>query len=113
MAASFLIRFINPSKYRREQLRARVDVLRERDGDSCRRCRRAIRFDLPVGHDLGARIEDMAGVVEAGGHGIASQFLTHGRCNVGRLDHSDEVAERLRPQREADLFAKAREQRAA
>lgn len=111
MATLSLTRFINPWKHKREELRARVAVLRERDGDACRRCRRPIRFELPMGHDQGARIE--AFVTGARAEDVANLCLTHGRCNVAGLDHSAEVAERLRPQREAELFAKAREKRAA
>ena len=111
MAASSLTRFLNPWKHRREQLQARLAVLRQRDGDACRRCRRPIRFELPIGHDQGARIETFASGATA--EDVANLCLTHGRCNVAGLDHSAEVAERLRPQREAELFAKAREKRAA
>lgn len=111
MPALTLTRFFNPSKYRREQPKARVAVLRQRDGECCRRCRRPIRFDLPVGHDLGALID--AVVTGANAENIANLCLTHGRCNVSGQDRSAEVLERLRPQREAELFVKAREKRAA
>ena len=110
MVAS-LTRFLNPWKHRREQVRARVALLRERDGDCCRRCRRPIRFDLPVGHDQGARLVPVVTGAEA--ESIANLCLTHGRCNVAGLDHSAEVAERLRPRREAELFSKARDKRRA
>lgn len=109
--AALLTRFLYPSKYRREQLEARVNLLRERDGECCRRCRRPIRFGLPMGHDLGAKID--AFVTGGQAEDLANQCLTHGRCNVSGQDHSAEVLERLRPQREAELFAKAREKRAA
>lgn len=106
-----LTRFLNPWKYRREQQAAQLAELRERDGDACRRCRRPIRFDLPQGHDQGVRFETI--VPGAGVESLANLCLTHGRCNVGGQDHTFTVAERLRPQREADLFAKARERRRA
>ena len=106
-----LTRFLNPWKYRREALARQVAELRQRDGDCCRRCRRPIRFELPVGHDLGARIEAVAS--NAGPDDLANQGLTHGRCNAGGQDHTGEVFERLRPRREAELFAKAREKREA
>ena len=105
------MRFLNPWKQRREAEQARVAAIRQRDGDSCRRCRRPIRFELPAGHDQGARIEAILCGEDA--DSLDNQCLTHGRCNVGGLDHTDEVFERLRPQREAELFARAREKRRA
>ncbi|MEO5774352.1 MAG: hypothetical protein ABIQ32_09585 [Sphingomicrobium sp.] len=114
MAARSLIRFLNPWKHRREELRLRVEALRQRDGDACRRCRRAIRFELPPGHDLGPRIDEISSGLDADADQLANLCLTHGRCNVGAHDQTEAVLERLRPQREAELFAKARNgQRAA
>lgn len=111
MAADSLVRFLNPWKYRREQREATLAALRERDGDCCRRCRRPIRFDLPQGRDLAARFEEVIPGID--GEALANLCLTHGRCNVSGQDHTSEVAERLRPQREAELFAKARDRRRA
>jgi hypothetical protein len=113
MARQSLLRFLNPWKHRREERERRVAALRQRDGDACRRCRRPMRFDLPFGHDLGARIEPVAGGAAADKAAIGDLCLTHGRCNVSGQDHTGEVIERLRPRPEADLFAKARENRAA
>lgn len=111
MAGLSLMRLINPWKVRREEAQRRVAALRQRDGDACRRCRRPIRFELPQGHDQGARIEAILCGEDA--ESVDNQCLTHGRCNVPGLDHTDEVFERLRPQREADLFVRAREKRRA
>lgn len=108
-----LTRFLNPWKHRREEVKRRVEALRQRDGDACRRCRRPIRFELAQGHDQGARIEAIVCGVEEAEESLANLCLTHGKCNVSGQDHTDEVIERLRPQREAELFAKAREKRAA
>ena len=113
MAGFSLMRFLNPWRHKREAERARVEALRERDGDACRRCRRPIRFELAQGHDQGARIEAILCGVEEEGESLANLCLTHGKCNVSGQDHTDEVIERLRPMREAELFAKAREKRAA
>ena len=107
------MRFLNPWAHKREAERARIAALRQRDGDCCRRCRRPIRFELPQGHDQGARIEAILCGVEEAEESLANLCLTHGKCNVSGLDHTDEVFERLRPQREAELFAKARERRHA
>lgn len=99
-----------------------MEALRQRDGDACRRCRRPIRFELPAGHDLGVRIEAMAGAVTRAKTGagarveaasLADLCLTHGRCNAAGQDHTGLVIERLRPAREAELFEKARGKRRA
>lgn len=113
MPGPSLMRFINPWKYRRDEQARRVDALRARDGDCCRRCRRPIRFDLPIGHDLGLKFEEILAGVEPTADPLANQCLTHGRCNVPGQDHTGAVFERLRPVREAELFAKARSKRKA
>jgi hypothetical protein len=113
MPALSLSRFVNPWKHRREERQRQVDALRQRDGDTCRRCRRPIRFELPAGHDLGVRIEQMPGGGQAAADALASLCLTHGRCNAAGQDHTHIVFERLRPAREAELFVKARNKRRA
>lgn len=106
-------RYLNPWAFRREQRERRLHALRDRDGDNCRRCRRPIRFDLPVGHDQGARIEQICAVSTGGADALGNLCLTHGRCNAKPADHTSEVRERLRPRREAELFSKARSKRSA
>jgi hypothetical protein len=101
-------RYLNPWAYRRQLREQRLAALRSRDGDDCRRCRRPIRFELPMGHDHGAKIER---VVPAGRETLDNLCLTHGRCNAKSGDNTLEVRERLRPQREAELFTKARKRR--
>ena len=99
-----ILTLINPWKRKRARIAAEIDALRRRDGEQCARCRRPLRFDLPAGHDQGARIEQA---------GTAPPVLTHGRCNLPGRDQTEEVMERLRPSREAALFAKSRKKRAA
>ena len=94
-----LIRFIAPRLYRQRQHDAQVRDLRGRDGDTCARCRRPLRFDLPAGHDQGPMVES--------GH------LCHRRCNGAGTDHTAEVADRMRRKAEAALFAKSRRKRRA
>ena len=94
-----LLRFIAPSLHRRKQDGERVRALRARDGEQCARCRRPLRFDLPAGHDQGPAIES--------GH------LCHRRCNAGGMDHTAEVADRMRRKAEAALFTKSRRKRRA
>ena len=91
------IRYLNPWKAKRDRAAAELAALRQRDGDNCSRCRWPLRFDLPVGHDQAAKIER-----------IGDACLTHVRCNVPGRDDTEEVMERLRPSREAELFAKGR-----
>jgi hypothetical protein len=105
MSGSLILRYVNPWKFRREQ-EQRLHALRLRDGDDCRRCRRPMRFDLPDGHDQGAKIEQvLAGPVDAA---LDNHCLCHRRCNADRADNTQEVRDRLRQKNEAALFVKAR-----
>jgi hypothetical protein len=103
MRLTIIVRYLNPWKLKRDQERARVAALRQRDGDDCRRCRRPMRFDLTRGHDLGPRIERLH----------ESDLLTHGRCNPSMIDHTGEVLERIRRRNEAELLAKPRRRKTA
>ena len=98
MPSAVITRFLAPGRFRRAREAEQVRALRSRDGDSCARCRRPLRFDLPAGHDQGA-------IVEAGDH------LCHRRCSPVGEDHTDAVAERMRRKAEAALFAKSRRKR--
>jgi hypothetical protein len=102
-----LSKYLNPWGFRRHEQERRLAELRRRDGDDCRRCRRPIRFDLPAGHELGAKVEQF----RPGSEALENLCLTHGRCNAKDADHTDVVRERLRPKREAELFTKARKTR--
>lgn len=101
-------RFLKPWKYRREREAERLAALRQRDGDCCARCRRPMRFDLPAGHEQSVVIEP---VVPGAGDGLDNFRLCHPRCNSPGLDHTREVAARVRLKNEADLFAKSRKRR--
>ena len=113
MTRSTIVRYLAPWIRKREQAQLRIDELRRRDGDRCTRCRREMRFDLPSGHDLSPTVETI--LTRSGGdaQAIDNLCLTHGRCNLQGQDHTAEVLERLRPAREAELFAKSRKKRAA
>jgi hypothetical protein len=102
-----------PWTVRREKERQRIAALRQRDGDDCRRCRRPLRFDLPHGHDLGAKIESIAAEADAEPGELDRLLLTHGRCNPAMVDHTGEVLERIRRKAEAELLAKPRRRRRA
>lgn len=105
-----LTRFLNPWKHRREEVKRRVEALRQRDGDACRRCRRPMRFDLPNGHDQGAKIEEIR--PGTGGDQLDNLCLTHQRCNAAGADHTDEVTERIRRRNEAALLSRPRKRAA-
>ena len=107
-----IARYLNPWGFRREQ-EARLLALRQRDGEECRRCRRPIRFDLPAGHDLGVKVEQVRPGKAGGTDALDNLCLTHGRCNAQAGDDTGEVLKRLRPKREAELFVKARKKRKA
>ena len=108
-----IVSYLNPWGFRREQAEQRLAALRERDGEHCRRCRRPIRFDLPAGHELGVKIEQILPKSAGGTDSLENLCLTHGRCNAKSGDDTLVVRERLRPKREADLFLKQRKKRRA
>ncbi len=111
MSASLIVKFVAPWKYRRDQAAQRVTDLRHRDGDTCSRCRRPIRFDLPDGHDLGPKIEEVVSRLAGGSEALDNQCLTHLRCHAKNGCDTEEVKERARIKHEAALFARSRKRR--
>lgn len=111
--SSLVTKYLAPWKHRRQLEEQRVAALRGRDGDDCRRCRRPMRFDLPVGHDLGAKVEQMIPIAEGEVAMFENLCLTHRRCNTDQADFTAEVKERIRRKNEADLFANSRVSRRA
>ena len=112
MSRTILAKYVTPWKYKREQEELRrIGELRRRDGEDCRRCRRPMRFDLPHGHDQGAKIEAILPVAAGGSEELDNCCLTHRRCNAETGDMTAEVRERLRLQREAALFSTERKKR--
>ena|SRR5437762_11674694 len=109
MPASTIARYLNPWKHKREQERLRrVQALRSRDGEECRRCRRPMRFDFPAGHDLTARIEQILSIPDDAAETLDNLCLTHRRCNAESADYTAEVQERVRRKAEADLLSRSR-----
>jgi hypothetical protein len=104
MSSSLIFRYLNPWRARRALVQQRIAELRSRDGDTCRRCRRPLRFDLPPGHDQGATVAQLAGDTDA----IDTLCLTHVRCNPAGADHTGEVTERMRRRNEAALLSRPR-----
>ena len=111
MSGSVIIRYVNPWKFRRDQNEQRVRALRQRDGDTCRRCKRPIRFDLTDGHDLGPKVESIHYSAECGPQELENLCLTHGRCNSKHGCDTAEVKERARTKHEAALFESSRKKR--
>lgn len=109
MSQSIIARYVTPWKFRRaqEQLR-RIAELRARDGDDCRRCRRPLRFDLPKGHDLGPKLEQLGPATIGEPEAVDNLCLAHRRCNGEGVDATHEVVERVRRKSEAELFVKSR-----
>ena len=107
MPAKSIVKYLNPWTFKREREAERLLVLRSRDGERCARCRRPMRFDLPAGHDQGARIEEIV----PGSAALDNLRLTHRRCNAPGLDQTAEVSERIRRKAEAELFTKSRKRK--
>jgi hypothetical protein len=108
MTRSFIVRYVSPWALRKDkELQRRVASLRQRDGDSCRRCRRPIRFDLQRGHDKGPKIELIV-PGDGGDELLENLCLCHGRCNAAGADNTDEVTERIRRKSEAELLSSTR-----
>jgi len=103
---SSIVSYLNPWRRKREREAEQVRALRDRDGDACARCRRPLRFDLPAGHDAGAKVEPLQSSGERAG--IDNLCLIHGRCNVAGTDHTGEVSERIRRRSEAALLTRSR-----
>ena len=106
---STLARYLNPWKFKRDQeMMQRIEELKERDGGHCRRCRRPLRFDLPLGHDQAPKIHAIAQQEEGEPPAIESLCLVHVRCNAAGADNTAEVKERVQRKSEAELFPKRR-----
>jgi hypothetical protein len=88
-----IVVYLNPWKLKREKEQQRLDALRRRDGDNCRRCRRPMRFDLPRGHDQAPVIQQ---VLPGPAGALENACLCHTRCNADAGDATPAVQERLR-----------------
>ena len=108
MTRSFIARYVSPWALRKDKrLQQRVAALRQRDGDSCRRCRRPMRFDFPAGHDNGPKVQSIV-PGDSGGELLEHLCLCHGRCNAAGADNTAEVTERIRRKSEAELLSRSR-----
>jgi hypothetical protein len=109
MSRFSLARYVSPWNLRKNKERQqRVAELRSRDGDNCRRCRRALRFDLPAGHEKAPTILALAATVAREPETLDNLVLCHVRCNAGEADLTGEVTDRVRRKNEAELFSKRR-----
>jgi 5-methylcytosine-specific restriction endonuclease McrA len=114
MSRTIIARYLNPWKFKREQEQLRaLQALRQRDGDDCRRCRRPMRFDLPSGHDLAAKVESILPASADGPAQLDNACLCHRRCNAESADYTAEVKDRVRRKAEAALLSSSRQKRRA
>ena len=93
MPRTSIVLYLNPWAYRRRKTQERLDALRRRDGDDCRRCRRPMRFDLPSGHDQAPTIQNISHGARSAAENLC---LCHVRCNPECGDATPEVLERVR-----------------
>jgi 5-methylcytosine-specific restriction endonuclease McrA len=108
MSGNVILKLVNPWRFRREQNEQRLHALRMRDGDSCSRCRRPLRFDLNDGHEMAAKVELILPGSAGGTESLDNLVLCHNRCNAGMIDHTPEVMDRIRRRNEAELLSKPR-----
>lgn len=114
MSSPTLARYLSPWNFRRDrEYASQVEAIRKRDGETCRRCRRPLRFDLPRGHERAPKIESIWPQEEGEPQALDNLCLTHARCNTEPADMTVEVKERARRKNEAELFTAAREKRRA
>ena len=113
MGGSIISKYVTPWKFRQAQEAQRLQLLRQRDGDNCSRCRRPMRFDLPRGHDLGARVEQIQHGYDGCSETVDNLVLCHGRCTAESADNTPEVLERIRRKNEAALLSRSRQKRRA
>lgn len=106
MAGTIIAKYLRPLVFRREAAQQRLDALRRRDGDNCRRCRRAMRFDLPRGHDQAPKLEPILHKSNGGAAALDNFCLCHTRCNAEAADNTAEVQGRVRMKQEAALFSR-------
>lgn len=112
MSRAIIARYVTPWKFRREEEQRRLRALRDRDGDECRRCRRVLRFDLPPGHELGPKLEQIVpGAAGDSASSLDNFCLCHSRCNAEPADFTAEVKERIRRKNEAELLSRSRRQK--
>jgi len=95
MTRGSIVRFLNP-RSRRDELRQQVEALRRRDGETCRRCRRPLRFDLPSEHGLAPTVQPIGPAAIGRETSLDELCLCHGRCNADAGDATAVVQERVR-----------------
>jgi len=113
MMPGSIVLYLNPWKLRRERARQRLEALRRRDGDHCRRCRRPLRFDLPSGHDQAPTVQPILPGANGAGTGVDNLCLCHGRCIPETRDQTVEVQERVRAREEEAAKRRRTRKRAA
>lgn len=95
MAQTSIAKYLKLWLLKAEKSRQRVEALRIRDGENCRRCRRPMRFDLPAGHDRAPSVQQIQALANGGAVALDNLCLTHGRCNAEAGDNTHQVQERV------------------
>ena len=96
MARKFAAKYLNPWMFAREAKRARVQALRDRDGDTCWRCHRPMRFGSPFNCGKSATIEHKLPKSLGGTGQLDNLVLCHVGCNRHLGANPAEQKERMR-----------------
>jgi len=96
MTRSSIVRLLTPHMFKRGERQRQLDLLRQRDGDNCRRCRRPLRFDVPSGHHRAPTFQPLAPFAGGAAIDVDALCLCHVRCNGDPADSTLEVLERVR-----------------
>lgn len=96
MTRSSIVRLLRPRMFQRDERQRQLDLLRQRDGDDCRRCRRPLSFDVPSAHHRAPTLQPLAPSGGGAPMDVNALCLCHVRCNGEPADSTLEVLERVR-----------------
>jgi hypothetical protein len=102
MTGGSIVRYLKTWAFKRQEQQRRLNELRRRDGDNCRRCRRPLRFDLPEGHDRAPTVQAI--LSDGAASALDNLCLCHTRCNAELGDNTAEVRERVQRRQEAAMW---------
>ena len=90
MTGGSIVRYLKTWAFKRQEQQRRLNELRRRDGDNCRRCRRPLRFDLPEGHDRAPTVQAI--LSDGAASALDNLCLCHTRCNAALGDNTADMA---------------------
>jgi len=82
--------------HKRQERKARVAKVRERDGDNCWRCGHPMRFGPPYNVGKAATVEHHVPLSKGGSWALGNLRLCHLGCNRHPSNHAPEQKERMR-----------------